>query len=131
MEETSIMVAFSVMGLFNPNELTKSLLVTPTGYFRKGEKLNGTHFRKEDGWFLRTKLTASLDINNQLSELLSVLKSKKSELCKFKENNDVSYQFNTAIYIEQKQTPAIYLEADIINFANTIGAEFDFDLYVN
>jgi hypothetical protein len=40
-------------------------------------------------------------------------------------------KFMLVIKIEDKLNPAIYLEKDMINYASSINAEFDFDIYIN
>ncbi|MFJ3390822.1 MULTISPECIES: hypothetical protein [unclassified Lysinibacillus] len=37
----------------------------------------------------------------------------------------------TGVKIEKGNTPALYLDKDIIKFASSIEAEFDVDLYAN
>lgn len=43
---------------------------------------------------------------------------------------NLSYKIGIVINVENKETPAMYLDSETIDFAHEIGAEFDFDLYV-
>ena len=85
---------------------------------------------KKTSWSFGTDYQESLDINGQLIFITNILNDKKQELQKIKKSYNVNYQISIVIKIENNQSPAIYLESDIIRLADEIQAEFDVDLYV-
>ena len=132
MENTKIMIEFSAYGEnINLSEITKKMQMNPDVSWEKGERIRDTKaLRKETCWMLSTGYQESLDINNQLSELLEKLRPKEIILKELLRDYAVEYKFDIAIKIERKQTPAIYLESETLAFSNSIKAKFDFDLYI-
>jgi hypothetical protein len=90
----------------------------------------GTHYRLHTSWELGTDYEESLDINEQLNSVLSQLEDKAEELNRLKRKYDLAYRFVIVIQIENNEKPAMYLDRRFIHFADSIGAEVDFDLYV-
>jgi hypothetical protein len=70
-------------------------------------------------------------LNEQLDQILYKLKGKASLINEIKEDNSFECKFFIVIKIENGNTPALYLNKDIVKFASVIGAEFEVDLYAN
>lgn len=141
LDVTKVMAYFSMVGEHFPlDEITKELSIEPTETHVKGdiiESFGGFTIadspkmrRIETDWTLSTGYQNSLDINNQLKPILKALKEKQEELNHLREKYDLTYIFSVVITIENNETPAMYLEKDIIDFASAIGAEIGFDLYI-
>lgn len=132
MENTNIKVEFRILGDdFPPEIITEKLSIKPNEVWIKGDKIKNKDFhRKYSCWILSTGYEESLDINNQLKKIYNIIKIKKNKLRQLKKTYELDYQFDIIINIEKKEKPAIYLDLDIIKFANDIEAEFDFDLYI-
>jgi hypothetical protein len=121
MDKTNVMVEFIITGdNLKPEIVTETIGISPSGEHRKGDNIIGRSSGCEE----------SLDINDQLKKVINLLISKKNDLLLLKKTYGLYYKFGIVIRIEQNETPAVYLETDVIEFANNIKAEFDFDLYV-
>lgn len=135
MDKTQIMVYFSLYGdEFPLDDVTEKIEVTPTKTYKKGDLIPNRStacYRKETSWDLGTGYQVSLDVNNQLQQIINKLQNKASIINEIKEAYSVECKFFIVVKIEQGNTPALYLVKDIIKFAASIEAEFDVDLYAN
>lgn len=132
MNETNILVEFNIIGDdFDIGLISEQLDIKPTDYYKKGDKIRNKEIkRKETCWTISSGYEVSLDINNQLEKVLCIIKPKRNILNKLREQFQLDYKFIIVIRVEENQSPAIYLEQDVIEFANDIKADFDFDLYI-
>jgi len=131
MEKTNIMVEFCIIGEdFNPEEITKKLLIEPTEYYVKGTKNARDFERMESCWSISTGYIETLYIGEVLDMLLDKLANKKEIIIRLKEDYDLTCKFFVVINIEENMKPAIYLDKNVIEFAGSLEAEFDFDLYI-
>ena len=80
---------------------------------------------------LGTGYQVSFDVNNQLRQIIGKIQNKSSIIKEIKEAYSVECKFFIVVIIEEGNTPALYLDKDIIKFAANIEAEFDVDLYAN
>lgn len=126
------MAYFSLFGdRFNIDEVTAKLKVTPTRTAQKGDVINEKHRIKETSWTLGTEYEESLDVNEQLKKVWSLLRDKVNEINSIQTEHRLKSKFFVVIIIEEGLTPALYLDADFIKFAGLIHAEIDVDLYAN
>jgi hypothetical protein len=132
MENTNVKLEFIIVGDdFDPEIITDKLLLTPSHYWKNGDKIkNKDKLRTYSCWSIGTDYEESLDINNQLEKIISTLKTKKTELGELKKRYELDYRFEFVINVENNEKPAMSLNLDVIEFAYEIKAEFDFDLYV-
>jgi hypothetical protein len=131
MNKTNIMVEFSMIGeQFDSKVITQELLVEPTGYYSKGDKSKRNIERKETCWYLSTGYVETLFVSDVLKRIIEKLKDKIEKLNELKRKFDLIYKFFIVVNIEDKHTPAIYLDSEVIEFTNYIKAEFDFDIYI-
>lgn len=141
MEKTNVKVYFSAKADdFSIKYFTNVLGIEPTRAYKKGEAINrpsnpnvtstGTHYRQYTSWELGTDYEESYDISKQLDFILNQLEWKEEELNQLRENYDLAYRFTIVIQIENNEKPAMYLDRRFIQFADSIGADVDFDLYV-
>ncbi|ENB9403855.1 TPA: DUF4279 domain-containing protein [Bacillus paranthracis] len=135
------MAYFSITGdIFPVEAITDALNIEPTRTYKKGDivarrdnpNLVSTKklYRKETDWNLSTGYQESYDINNQLYVILKSLEEKTEPLKQLKKKYDLEFLFMVVIQIENNESPAMYLQKDILDFASSIQAEIHFDLYI-
>lgn len=90
-----------------------------------------THYRKETDWEISTDYQESSDVKEQLDQIIKLLKNKVTKINRLKADYDLECQFLIVIIMENGYTPAFHLDNEHIEFANSIKAEFDIDLYAN
>ncbi len=131
MEKTNIMVEFCILGAeFNFEEVTKTLLLEPTECYKKGSKSIRNIERKETCWSLSTGYRETLYLSEVLDDLINQLIGVKDRILKLKKDLNLVCKFFIVINIVKNSTPAIYLDKRAVEFANSLGAEFDFDVYI-
>ena len=135
------MAYFSATGDIFPLEaITEALSIEPTRTYKKGDVVarrdnpnlvsTKTLYRKETNWTLSTGYQESYDINNQLYVILKSLEEKTEPLKQLKKKYDLEFLFMVVIQIENNESPAMYLQKIIIDFASSIQAEIHFDLNI-
>lgn len=115
---------------FDPEEITNKLLIKPTETGRKGER-GRYRILTESYWEVSTDYEVSLDINDQLHKIVNLLKDKKDMIVELQNSLELECKFQLVIKVSNEQTPAVYLEEEMIHFASSINAWFDFDMYVD
>jgi len=132
LDSTNILVDFSVFGEdFDIKTISEKLEMEPSECYQKGERIRETHlFRKETCWSISTGYEESLDVNDQLEKIMKLIKPKREILIHLMQQLNLECKFSIVINIENSQTPAVYLEREVIEFANEMKAEFDFDMYI-
>ncbi|MBY7112262.1 DUF4279 domain-containing protein [Bacillus sp. 17RED48] len=135
------MAYFSATGdIFPVEAITDALSIEPTRTYKKGDvvarrdtpNLVSTKiiYRKETDWTLSTGYEESYDINNQLHVILKSLERKTEQLKHLKKKYSLEFLLMIVIQVENNESPAMYLQKDIIDFASSIQAEIHFDLYI-
>lgn len=125
------MVEFCVLGdEFNPEEVTSKLLIEPSEQYLKGSRSARNIERKETCWSINTGYIETLFVSEVLDILLDKLATKKEVILELKNQMNLICKFFVVLNIEDNIKPAIYLDKKVIEFANFVGAEFDFDLYI-
>ena len=131
MEKTNVKAYFSAWADdFSVEDFTTTLGVEPTRSLNKIVIATGTLFRLGTIWELGTDYEESLDINKQLHFVVNQLEGKENELNRLKQKYDLAYRFIIVIQIKNNETPVMLLDSSFIHFANLIGAEVEFDLYI-
>ncbi|MEH7387950.1 DUF4279 domain-containing protein [Bacillus sp. JJ1521] len=64
-----------------------------------------------------------------MTTILTPLRNKVSIINEIKKIYSVECKFFIVVEIEDGDTPGLYLDRDVINFASNIEAAFDIDLY--
>lgn len=126
------MVEFRVLGDdFLPDIITEKLSICPSKTWFKGDKIsNREMFRQYSCWMLNTGYIESLDVNEQIEEIILKLTDKQEILQEIKEEFDVAYRIDIVINIEKNEKPAIFLDTRIIDFTHSINTVIDFDLHI-
>ncbi|USK30834.1 DUF4279 domain-containing protein [Bacillus sp. CMF21] len=142
MDITKVKVYFSLFGdEFPIAYVTESLGVVPTDSYNKGDVIERSHkqngiskktiFRKETAWELGTDFQESYDVKEQMDQILEPLKNKTAIINQLKAKYKLECKLFIVINMENGETPGLYLDNEQIEFANSIKAEFDIDLYAN
>jgi hypothetical protein len=119
---------------FPIDEVTEKLKVTPTETYKKGDLIpnrSTVRYRKETSWDLGTGYQDSLDVNDQLQQIVGKLQHKSSTINEIKQAYSLECKFFIVIKIDKGNSPALYMDKEIIKFASSIEAEFEVDLYAN
>ena len=131
MNETQVKVYFSLFGDdFPMNEVTRRLEITPTNSYKKGDltSANSSIRRKETSWDYGTDYQNSLDVNEQLQQVMDQLRDKCSIINELQAEFGLASKIYIVIRMVNGQAPALYLGKDILTFASNIGAEIEVDL---
>ena len=70
-------------------------------------------------------------MKEQIAQILGQLKSKSDTINHLKAEHNLECLFSIVIIMENGFTPGMHLDNQQIEFANSIKAEFDIDLYAN
>ncbi len=125
------MIEFCIIGdEFNPQEITNKLSIEPTEYYLKGSRSSYNIERKETCWSISTGYIDTLYIGELFDILLEKLIDVKEMIVELKKSLRLECKFFVVINIVQDNKPAIYLNKKIIEFADFVDAEIDFDLYI-
>ena len=129
---TSVNVEFVIAGdMFDLNTISDKLDIQPTEKWVKGDKVSNKNIiRTHTCWSYGLGCETSLDINNQLTKMLDILKNKKIILKELKVLFEIEYLFLVTIKVEDDVKPIISIKLPFINLMNFIGAELDIDLYI-
>jgi hypothetical protein len=131
MERTNVKVEFSIFGeQFDPNIVTRTLLIAPTRTWLRGDPIRRDLVRKETCWEIATEYEESFDINDQIDKIKGLIQNKKDQIVQLIKQNNLECKFEVVINIQDSSTPAMYLNADTIKFLYELGAEIDFDVYI-
>jgi hypothetical protein len=121
--------------------VTESLGIEPTKSYKKGDVIvrthnpnvisTKTHFRKETAWELGTGDQESYDVKEQMDKIVEPLQNKADIINQLKTKYKLECDFSIVIIMENGNTPGLHLDNKQIEFANSIKAEFNIDLYAN
>jgi hypothetical protein len=142
MDKTTVMAYFKIFGDdFPVNEVTQLLGIEPSESYNKGDVIvrpkndnlinNTVKYRKKTAWVLSSGYQESYDVKEQLDEILEPLKNKSVIINQLNTKYKLECIFSIVIIMENGYTPGLHLDNEQIEFANSINAEFDIDLYAN
>jgi len=87
--------------------------------------------RSYSSWELGTDYKKSLDTGKLINQVIRQLRNKTSVINELKEEFGLESRFVNVIKINEGYTPGLYLDIPVIEFAASIKADFDIDLYAN
>ena len=142
LDKTQVMVYFSLYGDEFPIDfVSETLKIEPTKAYKKGEVIVRPHnpnvistktiYRKETAWELSTGYQESYDVKEQMAEIVEPLKNKVTIINQLKAKYKLECKIFIVIIMENGYTPGLYLDNEQIEFANSVKAEIDIDLYAN
>lgn len=130
--KTKVMVYFTAYAdHFDLSEVTQKLGINPTKSWLKGDIIREKLRRKNTAWEFSTGYVESLDVNEQMSQIINKLKDKVPVLLDLKKRNGLEYGIIIVIVINNGYTPALGFDNSAIEFLHLIGADVDIDLYAN
>ena len=129
--QSEINIEFCIKGEnINPADITKIIEISPSRSYSKGDQIkNKPVFRDHSLWEIETGFQLSFDVNNQLEIMIDMLNNKKDLIKKLTLKYDILISFIIVINFINQDKPAIYLNKEVISFANEIGADIQFDYY--
>ncbi len=137
MDKTEVMVYFKLQADDFPLEqVTERLQIKPTKIFKKGDiirKISETEnfTRSYTSWEFGTEYKESLDTGELIDQVILQLRDKASVINELKEEFGLECRFVIVIKINEGCTPSLHLDIPVIEFAASIKADFDIDLYAN
>ncbi|MCT6926187.1 DUF4279 domain-containing protein [Metasolibacillus sp.] len=133
MEQTSFYTYIKLAGNddFPLNEVTARLQIEPTEAWRVGDKVrpNSPLERFYTCWLYKIGPVKSLDVDDVLVPLYERFHSKVDSINALKEQYDLSVRIVVVIEIENGEKPALTIAPTFSQFASSMGAEIDIDLY--
>ena len=136
MKKTQVMVYFSMFAdEFPLDAVTKQLDIEPTESYKKGDIIKKispieNHVRAYTCWKLSAGYQESL-VGEQMDMIIDQIGDKSAIINELKRQFGLECRFTIVIIMNNGYSPGLYLDKSIIAFANSINADFDFDLYAN
>lgn len=130
---TLINVELAIFGeIFNPEELTKQFNLEPTMTYKKGDFIRGNSLfiREETNWSIETGYEESLNAEEVVKKLISILEHKKNEIINMQSKHNLKCKLSVVVKIENNEVPSLCFDKHTIGFINSIGAEIDICLYL-
>lgn len=113
----------------NPDEISKTLDLSPDRSWRKGDPKGKAAFRKEGCWKIETQRSRDCekDLNDHLLALLERIAPVKNFVAEFRKQ--FTLQFECIIEFDE-QVPALHVDHSVLKAMSELGAEFDIDGYL-
>ncbi|KAB2335691.1 DUF4279 domain-containing protein [Bacillus mesophilum] len=137
MDKTKIMVYFNLYADDFPLEqVTARLGLTPTRSFKKGDvirKVSTNYYQRRSysAWQLSTGYQESLDVSKLIEPIFVQLQDQADAIKELKKDFGLECRFVIVIVMNEGYTPGFHLDHPFIEFANSVGADIDIDLYAN
>lgn len=130
--QNSCYTYFRIIGVFDPDEISKELGLEPVEMQRAGDKRkNGTVYEYSCCTFSRCNMYDVL-VEKQMMQTIAPFLDKISELQKIKEKYDVDYWLEIVPSIfPGEPTPCLAPSKEVIKFCYETDTNIDIDLYVN
>lgn len=133
MEQTSFYTYIKLAGNddFPLEEVTARLQIEPTDAWRIGDKARTKNplGRLYTCWKYKVGPVQSLNVEEVLKPLYEQFHSKVDVINVLKKQYDLSVAIVVVIEIENGENPALTISPAMSQFASSIGAEIDIDLY--
>ncbi|MFV2050716.1 DUF4279 domain-containing protein [Metabacillus litoralis] len=132
---SNVMVYFQLYADDFPLDvITKRLGLKPTKSYKKGDiikKIDGmtSHVRNYSSWQLSTGYQESFDVGELMEQVIGQIRERALIINELKREFSLECRFNIVIKIINGFTPGFHFGNDVIEFANSIKADFDVDLY--
>lgn len=137
MDKTQVMVYFNLYAEDFPLEMvTERLGINPTRSYKKGDiirKISETenYTRSYSSWQLSTGYKESLDVEELMEQVIRQIRDKATIINELKREFGLECRFTIVIKMNDGYTPAFHLDITVIEFASSVKADFDIDLYAN
>lgn len=105
----------------------------PTSSFLIGDLRKNTSNESYYGftsWYYKIEVEQTNDLEEAIKVFLCELSSKKNEILSVKQKYSMSASIDICIKASKVVFPSLFLNSDIIDFANYISAPIDIDCYL-
>ncbi len=122
---------FTIVGDFNPAEITEKLGLEPFEFWQKGDKhVNGIS-HTFSRWSIGKCSDYDVIVSNQMQKTIEPLIEKIDLLNEIREKYEVGYCIEVVpeIYTDES-TPVLAPSLEVIDFCHATRTEIDIDLYV-
>ncbi|PMC37843.1 hypothetical protein CJ195_09540 [Bacillus sp. UMB0899] len=132
---SNVMVYFQLYADDFPLDvITKRLGLKPTKSYKKGDIIKKidritNHVRNYTSWQLRTDYQESFNVGELIEQVIRQIREKTQIINELKREFSLECRFTIVIEIINGISPGFHLDNDVIEFANSIQADFDVDLY--
>lgn len=128
--EINTSLTLTVVG-FNPEDITSFVGIEPTDTWRVGyQPREGAAKRKFDGWSISTGKKPSINLDEQLLDLLKIIQPCRLKLVQICKKFNLEVEFDCVIYIKGNDIPSIHIDNSVVKLAAELNAEIDVDLYI-
>jgi hypothetical protein len=140
LEKSNSQVYFSLYGDYFPIDVVSDRLgLKPKFSYCKGEVIpetpplrhSKTMYRKETIWEIGTDFEETYDINNQIIQVMRMIKGKEATIKQLIEEFNLQCYFMIVMKINEGETPATYINKEFIRLAYELDTEIHFDIYAN
>ena len=143
MEKTKVMAYIGLYGdIFPLEEITAALQIEPTEAYTKGDlvirephpALDSTRklYRKFTAWRFGTDYEESVNVDDQLKQVIQPLKDKVGIINELKRKYSLRVVLTIVIIMEEGRTPGFQLTPNKhLDFLSNIGSEISIDLYAH
>ena len=117
---------------FPLDDLTNDLGIAPTERYKQGEEVTRGKIvrrRLETAWFLDSDYQDANYFEVQIKKIIEPLRKNEHIINAYKKQYDLQCKIFMVLYFGEFQTPGLYLDSELIEFAHNVGAEFDIDIY--
>jgi hypothetical protein len=113
-----------------PDAVTTQLAIQPTRAWRAGERRGSTRVvERDNGWILRTPARPALEFDDLVSEVLSEIEPRKSELLELAKHPYTTIRLSCVANFTSI-VPAVYFENDLLRRISALGVDLDVDLFL-
>lgn len=124
-------------GVFDPDDITKSLVIEPFRKWKKSDIRNKGLDKKDpraiygfSTWCAEKSTVDRLDVNKQCLDTIKKLKDKIPELLRIKSLYDVTFSIQIVPHIYNEEQPFVSFGKEIIEFCYLTGTGIAMDMYV-
>lgn len=117
---------------FPLEEFTREIGIIPTEAYRKGEEcIRGKtkHIRFETAWEYGLDYKMTSHPEEQIHTIINTLYNSIEIIKKYKDNYNLKCKLVTVICFNRQQTRELVMNNKVIEFANQVNGEFEFDIY--
>lgn len=122
---------FKIVGEFDPQEISNILGLNAEKSWRIGDtRIDGSKYEFAL-WETGRCNDYDVEVANQMSKTIALLRDKVDLLNKIRQENDVSFYLEIVptLYSEES-TPCLAPTLDVIDFCHSTRTELDIDLYI-
>jgi Domain of unknown function (DUF4279) len=138
--KTSVEVFLSFIGKepnydFSLSKVTDKLGITPTSTYKKGEQIGSSSLPERQysntNWMYSTGIIETYDFEMVTQMIVHTFKDKVGTINELIRELEIEPRFCAITSVEDGISPGYSLPLEVMEFAISIGAEFEIDQYVS